>query len=360
MNTAVPAGGGAASLARAVPTATVATSPAPGTLFTTAGLPARQQFDAWRHQAVPYLDIAAPAAGTEAGFAASAAALRFGPFLLYAASLPAYDHARSAARIRRDSLDHWMVAICRRGTHRQRSGDASLVFRPGTPYVLSMARAFEAQRAGARIDWLTLHVARDAVPELEAPLTAAIYAPLDGVAGLLLADFLGGLRDRLEGLQAPDLTHLATATQALLTAAILPAGGAGPPQIEQIQLARLRRIIRENLGAATLRPGRLAALAGMSRSQLYRLFEPQGGVAHAIQRERLRRARRLLSDPADRRDIAALAEASGFFDPSSFSRAFRREFGCTPREARLAALVGTAVMPAATPCDSLADLLRDL
>ncbi len=358
LNTSVFQGRADAPVRLAGP-APASTVTAPRSVFSTAGLPPHQQFDAWRHQAVPYLRVDAPAPGAAAGFHATATALRFGPFLLYAANLPAYDHARSAAQIRRDSLDHWMIAICRRGVQRQRSGDASLTLRPGIPYVFSMARAFEAERAGDEIDWITLHVARDAVPELEAAFAAALYAPLGGAAGSLLASFLGGLCDRMETVTEVDLPHLATAAQALLQAALIPASGSGAPQIEQLQLARLRRIIRHNLGAATLRPGRLAAMAGMSRSQLYRLFEPLGGVAQVIQRERLRQARRLLSDPAERRDIGALAEAAGFFDPSSFSRAFRREFGCTPSEMRMAPTrAGHGAAPVAS--NTMLALLRDL
>jgi AraC-like DNA-binding protein len=127
-----------------------------------------------------------------------------------------------------------------------------------------------------------------------------------------------------------------------------------------LELARLRRLILDNLGAATLTPGRLAGMAGMSRSQLYRLFEPMGGVARFIQRERLRRVQRRLADPRERRSIATLAEDVGFFDPSSFSRAFRREFGCTPREGRAEALAAGAMTPAAPRETSIMALLRGL
>jgi AraC-like DNA-binding protein len=335
--------------------------PAPVSTFTTEGIAPRLQFEAWAQQMVPYLDLGTTPPGLARGFAARGAMLRFGPFLLYSARLPAYGYARGAARIRRDGLDHWMVAMCRRGTQRQSSGDTAIVFCHGVPHVISMGVPFVAEREGDVVDWVALHVARDAVPELEADLSAALYRPLDSAAGLLLGGFLGGLADALEGLRAADVPHLAGATQALLAAALRPAGDAGAPAVERLQLARLKRLVRENLGAATLRPSRLASMAGMSRSQLYRQFEPFGGVAQFIQRERLRQARRLLADPSERRDIASLAEAVGFFDASSFSRAFRREFGCTPREARM--LAPGALMngaEAAAPRRGPLALLRDL
>lgn len=339
---------------------TMADAPAPVSTFTTEGIAPRLQFDAWTQQMVPYLDLGAAPAGAAIGFAARGAMLRFGPFLLYSARLPAYGYARGAARIRRDGLDHWMIAMCRRGTQRQSSGHNALLFRHGVPHVLSMGLPFVAEREGDVIDWVALHVARDAVPELEADLSAALCRPLDSAAGLLLGGFLGGLVDALDSLRAADLPHLAEATQALLAAALRPAADGGAPTVERLQLARLKRLVRANLGAATLRPSRLAAMAGMSRSQLYRQFEPFGGVAQFIQRERLRQARRLLADPSERRDIATLAEAVGFFDASSFSRAFRREFGCTPREARLLAADPAMTRAEAAPRRGPLALLRDL
>jgi AraC-like DNA-binding protein len=336
-----------------------AEAPAPLHSFTTAGLPPRLQFEAWRHNVVPYLDLSPPPQAALA-FEARAGMLRFGPFALYSAGLPPCDYARPAQRVRRDSLDHWMVALVRRGEQRQRSRDTVITFRTGVPYVLSMALPFEAQRSGAEVQWLALHVPRDAVPELESGFVAALSRPLDGVCGHMLGEFLCRLADGFDGLRVADLPHLAAATQSLLAAALRTVESEGSPEIERLQMARVKRLVRENLGAATLRPGRLAAMAGMSRSRLYRIFEPMGGVAQFIQRERLRQARRMLTNPAERRDIAELAEASGFFDPSSFSRAFRREFGCTPREARLSAMAGLSLPPDVLMQGGLFSVLRDL
>jgi AraC-like DNA-binding protein len=85
----------------------------------------------------------------------------------------------------------------------------------------------------------------------------------------------------------------------------------------------------------------------MSRSNLYRLFEDTGGVARYIQRERLLEAHVVLSDPVTTRSISAIAEDLCFADASSFSRAFKREFGYSPGEARSAVLAGVDL--AATP-----------
>ena len=136
---------------------------------------------------MPYLDTATPPRPAEAGFEATGRALAFGPVMFYGANLPAYDYSRTPTRIRRDSLDHWIIAICRRGLQRQRSGDVEIAMRPGQPYVFSMASQFEAKREGDEIDWLSIFIARDAVPELEGALTASLYRPVEGAMGGLLA-----------------------------------------------------------------------------------------------------------------------------------------------------------------------------
>lgn len=338
-------------------------------VIATAHLPPRQQFEAWREGCVPYLDIGATWRSAEGGFPATGTALPFGSLMFYGARLPAYGHSRSAARIRRDSLDHWIIAVCRRGTHRQRSGERIVEMRPGVPYVLSMAAAFEAEREGAEIEWQSIFVARDVVPELEAAFTSSLWMPLDTPLGHLLAGYLANLQAEIPRLQPADLPRLAVATKAVIAAALAPSADsaeAARPQIEHLQLARLKRLIRENVGAATLGPARLCLMGGISRSTLYRLFEPLGGVARYIHRERLAQAYRLLSDPGERRSIAEIAEATGFFEPSTFSRAFRREFGTTPRDLRMAMLVGQlpatsrdAPNPAAEG-GQLIDLLRRL
>jgi AraC-like DNA-binding protein len=93
------------------------------------------------------------------------------------------------------------------------------------------------------------------------------------------------------------------------------------------------------------------------------LFENSGGVVHYIQRQRLLNAYDILSDPLSRRSILSISEDLCFADASSFTRAFRHEFGCSPSEVRSAAAKGSSIPPAsrAQPSPgaaSFGDLLR--
>ena len=51
----------------------------------------------------------------------------------------------------------------------------------------------------------------------------------------------------------------------------------------------------------------------------------------------------------DDRPVAVIAEACGFYEPSTFSRTFRRAYGVSPSDARAAARAGSALGPRLSP-----------
>jgi AraC-like DNA-binding protein len=108
--------------------------------------------------------------------------------------------------------------------------------------------------------------------------------------------------------------------------------------------ANIRRFIDTHLASPALETDMLAGNFGLSRAALYRLFEPVGGVAAYIRRERLRRVFRDITAPEHANvRLAGLARRWGFKDGSTFNRAFRLSFGISPGAARAAALNGQSV-----------------
>ncbi len=98
--------------------------------------------------------------------------------------------------------------------------------------------------------------------------------------------------------------------------------------------ARATAYIDRHLGDRDLSAATVARRIGVSRSVLYRLFEPAGGVTRFVQQRRVAQLRRSLSRPDEHRTVDELATASGFTSPSHAGRLFRDAFGVPPGEYR--------------------------
>ena len=321
------------------------------------------QFAAWSAQCASVIEMRENLSGSR-GYAAGHSVWQLGAMALSQVRAPGATFRRTASHIRRDSLDHWIVSYTRRGTQALRIDDACMAAPARVPCIFSLREPFEGRRD--TIDWVTLFVSRDLFPDLAPAIDAAMHRPLDTAMGGLLGGYLDMLAGQLPRMTLAELPRAVEATRAMFAACIAPtpdARAAAQEQIAQTRLARLKALVRQNLRSPTLGPRRLCGLGGVSRSQLYRLFEPFGGVARYIQAERLQHAHRALSDPCETRDIQRIAEEFGFYDASTFSRIFRREFGMTPTELRRAALVGHRAAPrrpGAAAAPRFADILRAL
>lgn len=100
----------------------------------------------------------------------------------------------------------------------------------------------------------------------------------------------------------------------------------------------LRHAVQEYLRTHATRPGldmdAVARAHFVSRRRLYQVFEEVGmSPATFLRTERLAVAERLLRT-ATHRTIEWVAFESGFRDVTTFARAFRRRYGCAPREWR--------------------------
>lgn len=98
-------------------------------------------------------------------------------------------------------------------------------------------------------------------------------------------------------------------------------------------LLALKTYVEEHLLEPGFGPQSLLDRFGITRSTLYRLFEPLGGVTGFIAQRKLQLAFRRLSDARyPREPVSRLAAELGFSHPSAFARAFKEAFGLSPSQ----------------------------
>lgn len=307
--------------------------------FTTSELPIREQFDAWQGWFEGVFNVAL--AEGETGFPASSVVWTLDEFGLSHVKAPALTAVRDTALLRSNPIDHWVITLGQRRTIGSGGAGITLDVPPSVPFVSSLGRELVSQRS--QDERLQLYLPRDSFRELAPLLDAAQAQALNTPLGRLLGDYIGLLQRSFVELEAADMPRLTNAVRAMVLACAGPSSDRLDLAASQINLTRrekVRQFIDMNLREPTLDATLLCREIGMSRTQLYRLFHDDGGVARYIRHRRLLRGYADLSDTSNSASINVIADALCFEDASSFSRAFKQEFGLNPRDVRAAAVAG--------------------
>jgi AraC-like DNA-binding protein len=121
---------------------------------------------------------------------------------------------------------------------------------------------------------------------------------------------------------AIEATSLEIATSELLSAPL-------------VRDRRVRRVLELIESESTHNVRELALKAHLSAAHLQRLFKRDTGlyIGLFLVEHRIQRAAHLLTD--SNLQIKEIAYAVGYEHPSSFVRAFRRHFACSPKQYRL-------------------------
>jgi AraC-like DNA-binding protein len=320
--------------------------------FSTKELGRSDQFEAYRTFCHPVIELSLPEGAPE-GFPAEQDVWDLGSMVLTEARLPGDRFERRWRHLTKDPLDHWCLVLVAPAEQRL------IGFR-------SLARPFEGQAADSRV--VSLFIPRELFGTEAGAFDHVPTVLPDTGLGRVLGDYLEILDHHMPEMEPAELPGLVTATRALLAACLVPTvdnlAAAHDPIVTTLR-ERARQVVRRHLRAPGLGPDLLCRELGVSRSRLYRMFEPLGGVMRYIQRQRLLAAHATLCDVAAARPIVQIAEDVGFSDASGFSRSFKLEFGYTPREARDAAFAGVPRPPAPgrlppQTLENLGDLLRGL
>jgi AraC-like DNA-binding protein len=298
--------------------------------FSTLEFPVREQFEVFREA---YRDISEGQIVRSRGpsFPARQMVWDFNTLVFTYVKCPGDSVTHRWKHLKRPKVDHWYLMMPFRfehhGERKERPADS--------PSLHCLAKPFEFEASAE--GYVALFVPRD-ILGLKPVLDQMANARFEGGIGSLLADYLLLLNRSLPELRITELPTVVEATRSLLAACMAPSMerlvNARNP-IDMTLLERARVLIGRRLLERDLTPESICRDLRVSRSRLYRLFEPTGGIYAYIRRQRLLHARDALSDNADMRSVGQIAEHWGFVDPSAFSRSFKHEFGMSPKEARM-------------------------
>jgi AraC-like DNA-binding protein len=254
--------------------------------------------------------------------------------------------ARTDSLIEKDRIEYVQIGMIRRGR--------AIVVQDGRECVLSRGD-FAIYDTSRPFDWIIDGHPDDDQWELEvftwprhmlrlderesSDLTAMAF---DGSAGFsgLLSRFLHDLGSTRSTLGTAGAQAIADEVGDLVS--VIARNTTTSPALDSPGTALVRtaqRYIEEHLADPDLSPSTVASAMLVSTRQLHRLFAASGTtVARSIRVKRLERCRReIIASVAVDRSLGQISRRWGFADSAVFSRAFREQYGMSPRQYRAAA-----------------------
>lgn len=300
------------------------------------------KFARWRRMIGPAFDIAAEP--DEIGlFDGDLAGWLTDRFLLSALKVTSISLIRASQA--NDNLEHFALTLVLSGSWAGIAGNSEVDAKEGDVFFRDLAQTIRLRSSirGGVTEEVTLWVPRIRLLASVADENALHGLTLKGTspAGAVIAASLRALSAHATQMTSVEFDALADGVIECAARAAAPAlqalasSGFAP----LASFVTIRRYIDRNLTSLKLDADSIAKSFGLSRASLYRLFEPVGGIAGYIRRQRLNRAYQEITAAAlSNRRISLIAHQSGFKNVGSFNRAFREAYGISPGEARAAAL----------------------
>ncbi|MDH6264817.1 AraC-like DNA-binding protein [Rhizobium sp. SG_E_25_P2] len=322
-------------------------TPIPKQRFSTASVRREEQFDAWCDFTASMSDLEAIAPPAQ-GFLASAESCRLGSLQLTSFQLSPMNFRYTRDIVRRSGFDHWCISVVTQGPVGYESHDREFKVPAGELILHSYASPFSGVMD--RTNFSGMFFTRDDFWDIADKLDHAAHQLVHGPMSRILRDFVLSVANRANGLTIGEASAVADAFGQLVRALIAGSPAAldnAQAPVAAIEFDRARRYINANLRSAELTVNRICAAIGVSRRQLFYLFETQGGVATYVRNRRLAACYSILSKTSDGRLVSSIAYEYGFTNLSSFNRQFHARYGFSPTEARAAARAGFSPQSAA-------------
>lgn len=210
---------------------------------------------------------------------------------------------------------------------------------PGILTLIDPSRPFAAETGNMRC--ISLYLARSSIQALLPHYDDYTARPIriaEGPGAILtrvardLIDLPSTINEEQLQLMAETLPNFAVAA---LKSESVPTGPM-PARHKLSQLHRVRQFIGENLTNPQLSPQLVSQHLKISTRQIHELFSSEKAtLMREVTMRRLQNCQRDLADPMlAERSISEIGRDWGFNDPTRFSKAFRTQYGTSPRTFR--------------------------
>lgn len=290
----------------------------------------------WRDNLSQVVEVSIPEPN-QAHFSARLSAASIGHALFMETESCPQVMIRSPGLIRANEFDHLSLCVVQDGEQRSDQNDVSVRLKPGDVLIAHHARS--SRSAYSSFKCLRLHLPRSMTPAfLRDRNVNGVVLSGSRPGTRLLTQHIEGVWNSLADLAASEITASVEAAFLIAAGSLQADISLLPEQQEAIDRtfkSSIQSFIMERLHDPRLGSETICATFHISKSKLYRLFELERGINSYITGCRLDRCwQRLRTGGRDTGPISSLAYASGFSSDVSFSRAFRRRFGLSPREVR--------------------------
>lgn len=290
----------------------------------------------WRDAVKLFYEVSSIKDDAGRGFTGTVRSYPFGNMLIGSTTFNNQHYERTTSIIARGGLDHYVLQVMLAGTLVGDFNGIAVSAKPGDIFVIDMAQVISSQaETGAR---LTVIMPRQEVEKLVGWRNLhGIVLTAEAPATRLLFEYLRDLYDVVQELSAMDSIAAKDAMMVLLASCIKGTDN-GSVESDTTNLPIRNRIlayIDKNITNPLLGPYSIQQHFRMSRSHLYRAFEPDEGVAKVIRDKRLDLAYRIVVDQKGKAiSLKEVAYRCGFHDGTQLTKAFKVRFGLTPKEAR--------------------------
>lgn len=297
------------------------------------GLSQKENYEYWR-TGVASLFEAVPSRDDLEGFRADLASYNLGHFLVGKSSASAQRFHRSGELVAATGVDHLLVQLYVKGECAYNADGGMGKGVAGDIVCFDLSRPMRSQTTD--MDIISLILPRSMIRLMPRTIDELHGARVDGSStlGVLLGEHMLSMAKLAPKLAGPDGKLAAEVASVLVSSGLSAAIAAERGTLMDTNLQTIQAFIERHLTNPALSADMIMRQFALSRSALYRLFEPIGGIADYIRERRLKLAQlKLASVGTARGSVAKLAYSTGFASENAFSRAFQQHFGIRPSEA---------------------------